>query len=220
MNWQDLTKAQKQKAVFGLLIAGFVLAGLYQFVLVPAGARYDAQIQQRDSLRTDVERAQMMIRSEVQLDKESRALRASLDKTFSSEMPPPDNALSWASQVIHAHTRKLNLDVTAIAEESSVSSGWESPDLASRFFKPYAVRVDLLCGFEQVQNLVRSLHQSNPLVSISRLSVTAGAKDPEKQDVQLVLEWPSWRDAKQAQKPFEPAADRQKAKNKKDGNSA
>lgn len=200
MSLKSASKKQTQVLVLGLLIAVFVFAALYQFVLVPAQAGADEQTKKREELRTQLARAQSTIRSETQREKSNKEYQASIQRQLTEDLPPPDNALAWASQFIQAHTRRLGLQVIAISEDTTGASvGWDQPDLAKRVFKPYAVRVELASGFETVRALVRSLQQANPYISLASVTVTADRQNVQNLGVLMVLEWPAWREAKQAQ---------------------
>jgi hypothetical protein len=202
MNWQKMNKEQKQKIILMALMGLFVVAAIYRFGIVPIFDRHENNVQKINDLRMKIDRAQMAFRGEVQVDKEAKSVRAGLEHVFSTDVPPSDNALSWASQIIYAQTRQLGLEVVSIVEAENVG-GWDSPDLAKRSFKPYSVRVELACSFEKARNLVRSLQQSNEHLAISSLSITADSRNVEKPSVMLVIEWPIWRDAKKGQHPFD-----------------
>lgn len=199
MTAKGTTKKQSQTIVLGLLIALFALAALYQFVLVPARLKSAEQLQKRDDLRSQLGKARSTIRGEIQREKQNKDYRTAMQQKLLAETPPPDNALAWASQLIQSHTRRLGLQVIAISEDASTAAGWEQPDLAKRMFKPYSVRVELACGFEAVRGLVRSLLQANPYVSLSSVTLTADRQNVQSLGVIVVLEWPSWRDSKQAE---------------------
>ena len=203
MNFKQMSKEQRNKIILVLLGSAFLIAALYRFGLVPLMRRHDEAAQQCDDLREKVEKAQMAIHGEMQLDKEASAIHATLEHLFAADIAPPDNALSWATQFIYKQARELGLDVTAIAEIDSAAAGWENPDFVKRSFKPYGVRVELACSFEQIRNLVRSLQQSNPYLAITGVLISSDSKNIEKMAVTLMLEWPSWRDPKQGQHPFE-----------------
>ncbi len=217
MNWQQMNKDQKQKAVLIGLVAVLALAALYQFVLLPALHGHAGLVQKRDDLRGEVEKAQMLIHSEVMLDKQSKELRKSLEQTFSADLPPPDNALSWASQLVTVEARKLGLEVSSIADVDAAAAGWDQPDLAKRSFKPYSVRVELSCGFDKARNLVRSLQQGNPLLAITGISIQTDSRNIEKPVITMIIEWPSWRDPKKGQHPFESGAGVKQVKEAKKG---
>lgn len=202
MNWRTMNKEQKQKVILGLLLGVFAVAALYQFVLVPMLARQAESAQRRDDLAANVEKARAAIRSEHQLDRQLGAIRDTLGQVFARQLPPSDSPLSWASQAINVQVRQLGLDVISITEGDAMAGVWSHTDLAKRSFRPYAVRLELACSFEDARKLVRSLQQSNPHLAVSGLSIAADTRNVEKLQVMLMLEWPSWRDPKQGVDPF------------------
>jgi hypothetical protein len=203
MNWQQMSKEQKNKLILAVLGGGFVLAALYQFALTPFLNSHQEMMQKRDDLRDNVNKAQMAIHSEVTLDRQARELRSKLTGIFSTQIPPPDNALSWASQIINGQAGKLGLDVISTVEVEAGGGGWDQSDMAKRAFKPYAVQVDISCSFDKAEKLVRSLQQSNPFLFIASLSISADPRSVETPAVVMVIEWPSWHDPKNGQHPFD-----------------
>ena len=125
MNWQKKSKQEKQKIMLFVLMGAIVLGALYQFVLVPQMNAHDAGTRRRDELQANVDKAQMMFRSELQSDKQIKDMRAGLEHVFSTQLPPSDSALSWASQAVYARTRELGLDVISISDMESSMAGWD-----------------------------------------------------------------------------------------------
>ena len=201
MNWQQMSKEQKQKIALSVLIGLFVVAAIYRLGITPVFDRCRRNAQGIADLQSKMDRARLVLRNDAQVGQQSKELKVALEKDFSADLPPSDNALSWASQFIYAKTRELGLEVVSIVE--SDSGGWDANELAKRIFKPYAVRVELACSFEKARNLVRSLQQSNPYLAVQGISIAADTKNIERPAVMLVLEWPTWRDAKKGQHPFE-----------------
>lgn len=210
MNWQQMSKDQKQKVVLGGLLGVFALVALFQFGIMRLVRARDEMTQKRVELADNIEKAQQAIRNEVMIDKQVRELRASMETTFSTMIPPADNALAWASRVVNEQTKALGLEVTSIIELDQGAVGWDQPDLVKRAFKPYAVKVDVSCSFDKVRKLVRALQQSNEHLAITGIAILADTRNVEYPSTVLIIEWPSWRDAKRGANPFASTAGEKK----------
>ena len=92
-----------------------------------------------------------------------------------------------------------------LAEVDSGSLPWSQPDQVKRTFKPYAVRVSFVAGFHDIKRFMAALQTGNPFISVTSMSILADPREPRRQSVTLVLEWPSWKDAAKARNPFGPA---------------
>jgi hypothetical protein len=100
----------------------------------------------------------------------------------------------------------MKLEVMSIVEETSGSAAWDSADLSKKTFRPYSVRVELTASFDEAKNLVRALQDSNRLLNVVVVGINSDSRTPEKHQFTMTLEWPTWRDLKQAAKPFEAPA--------------
>lgn len=202
MKWSALNKDQKQKVMLVALLCLGLIYAVFRFGLSPMLDHFSATTMLRDDLRTKVEQGQGAIRGEAQLEAQLKNLRSSLELAFSDLIPPTDNALSWATQFINNQTRRLGLEDASISETEISLPPWMAADQAKRIFKPYTVRAEMMCTFEETKKLVRSLHESNPFLTVGGVVITADAKSHEKHMVTLTLDWPSWKDLKLGQHPL------------------
>ena len=202
MKWSAMNKEQRQKAVLAVIIAAAVLYGGVQFAVLPLLSGLKNGQAKRDELLAKIEKAQRTIRAEGQIEASTTNLQSNLSRTFAQRMPPMEDALSWATKFVNEHTRRLGLSDPSVAEASVNDPAWKSNDQSARSFLPYGIRVELSANFEEVQKLVRSLHDDNPYLSVAGIVISADSAHPEKHFVELLMEWPIWKDAAQAKQPF------------------
>lgn len=202
MKWADMTKDQKQKLVLLAMVGLGAVYALVRFAVLPMLDGRSERGAQLDRLKAQYEQAMIDFRGEAKLESEVLTMRTALEADFKERIPPTDNALSWASAFIYSRARPLGLEVTSVVEVDSGSLPWSQPDQAKRIFKPYAVRVSLVAGFHELKRFMTSLQQGNGYVAITSLSILTDPRDPERQAISLVLEWPSWKDAAKARNPF------------------
>jgi hypothetical protein len=183
-------KARQLKVVLAVLIGGIVLAALYMFVVVPMQTAHEERLEKRDKLRAEMNKAKLLLRNDVQNGKAGGEYPVQMRALVAASVPPPDNALAWASQFVYSHTRPLGLQVQSISEEPTVGAGWNQPDLAKRTFRPYAVRMDLSCSFELIRKLVHSLQEANPYMNIYGITLNADRTTVTNVYANLIIEWP------------------------------
>lgn len=202
MKLSDLNKEQKQKLVLFVMVGLGAIYALVRFAVLPLLDGRSERGAQLDRLKGQYEQAMTDFRGEAKLEEQVQTMRTALEADFKERIPPTDNALSWASAFIYSRARPLGLDVSSVAEVDSGSLPWSQPDQAKRIFKPYAVRVSFVAGFHELKRFMTSLQQGNTYVAITSLSIQTDPREPARQAVSLVLEWPAWKEAARSRSPF------------------
>ena len=67
-------------------------------------------------------------------------------------------------------------------------------ELQATGFRVYRVRVTAQAGFRSLIRLFQGLQESNPLLSVSGLTILPRADNPEKHNVSFTVAWLIWVD--------------------------
>jgi hypothetical protein len=106
-------------------------------------------------------------------------------------LPARENPLTWATENVYRHARRVGVEVVSVAEVYTGQLPWKTGKKSKRFFIPYKVRLTARCGYYDLLRLIKDIETGNPFVSIA--SIVVSAKDtPEQHTVNLTLEWPMW----------------------------
>lgn len=196
MNWDALSKEQKQKYILAALGSLIVIFALWQFVLAPWLIRGGEARAELATLQGQLEQADLAIHTEPLTDSKLAEAEAELGKAAADQLPGTENPLSWVTREIYKHARSVGVDIESVSELSTTAGGpWEAKDMIGYAFRPYGVRVDTQCNFEQLCQFVKTVEDGNPYVGILGITISARDGSPEAHQISLMLEWPFWKDA-------------------------
>lgn len=192
MNFSNLSKEQKQYVFLGVVIGIGALYSLVTFGVKPFIDRWGQTKEEYEQLQEDLAEASEKV------NRTSRVL-LELDSTYTNlvnladqYIPPSQNALSWVTQRIYKHARRLGLGVESI-DEQTVEPPWMDIPGGERFFTLYSVRLSTQTGYNKLREFIQEVHASNPLVMIGDISVDGlGEKRPEQHRVSVLIQWPWW----------------------------
>jgi hypothetical protein len=195
MNWETMSKEQKQKVAAGALGGVMVLFALWRFVFTPWLVRGTEARTELATLQGQLEAADLAIHTEGLTDEKLADAEALLRKASTEQLPSTDNPLSWVTREIYKHARTVGVDIETVSELGGSSGGnWDTKDMAAYAFRPYSVRVDTQCNYDQVCRLIKTLEENNPYLGVLGISISARGGSPESHQISITLEWPSWKD--------------------------
>jgi Tfp pilus assembly protein PilO len=192
LNWSSLTKEQKQIAMLigvGVLVT---LALLYQFALVPLLDSMEQRRQDTAKLRDDLARATAALKQEVRAQMESLALKAQLDKLTRTAVAPYGNTFAWVTEQLYQATKDSGVELEGLSGSGQPLGTPATSDPSGRTFTAFSAQMTLQCGYGDLLRFLRCLEGRNPLVTVVNIAVDGRAQSPERHQVSLSLEWPTW----------------------------
>ncbi len=192
LNWSSLTKEQKQIAALigvGVLV---VLAALYQFALVPLLDSIEQRRQETTKLRDDLARATTALKQEVRAQAESLALKAQLDKLTQTSVAPYGNTFAWVTEQLFQAAKDTGVELEGLSGGGQPLGAPTTTDPAGRTFTAFSAQMTLQCNYGDLLRFLRCLEDRNPLVTVINLSIDGRAQTPERHQMSLALEWPTW----------------------------
>lgn len=194
MNWETMSKEQKQKIILAVIVGLSALFAVYQFVITPWIQGRGQARQELEELRTKVETAQSLIRKEQQITQQLIDASNLMARAHRDYIPAADNALSWVTKVLYSSARSVGVDIESVSEVDVGAQGFIQKDQAARAFKPYSVRVVFQSSYAQLVRLLHTIEKSNPYLCVTGISIYGQPGNVERHQVNIVVEWPSWID--------------------------
>ncbi len=201
MNLKSLSKEQQQKYALLLIIGVAALFALKQFVISPLLAGHRTAKEELAGLESKLAQAEATIKRDEELTRALAESSRQLQVAARDLIPSPENALAWATKTIYAQARTIGLDVESVSDLEVDVNGFMAKDQDKRAFKPYGVRVVTQCSFAELGRFIQALEADNPHLSVSGFAITGQATTPERHQILLSVEWPSWKKIDQS-KPF------------------
>jgi hypothetical protein len=198
MNWKALNKQQQQRIILIAIVAVAAIFGIKQFVIGPLLAGHAARVEEYNTLKDKVEKADELIKRDDEIAKRLAESDGRMRKAATDLIPSPENALAWATKTIYTYARSLGLDIESVADLEMDGGLFTAKEQEKRVFKPYGVRVTTQCTYEESVRFVETLEKENPYLTVSGIMIGAQLNTPERHQVMLTLEWPNWKDAKKS----------------------
>ena len=206
MNLKSLTKEQKQKYALTAIVAVASIFALKQFVLSPLLASHAAAKEELSDLQTKLAQAEAVIKRHDDVERALGESTRKLRDAAQTQMPNPDNALAWAHEVIYAQARALGIDPESVSDLELDVNLFTSKEQEKRNFKPYGVRLATQCTYFELERFIADLEKANPNIVISGFTISGQGTKPERHQIMLNIEWPSWKNAEKARPYLEESA--------------
>lgn len=206
MKFKEMTKEQRDRIVLKALAVLLAAVGLYMFGLRPLVARIREDEARIQALDMQTARADRLIRQEAALRAEAERLRETMRDRLAHHLPPKENPLLWATQIVYRHAAVHGIEIRSIAEESIQTPAWirpadapetpraarggTEPPQAWRSLAPFAVQVALEAPFPGILMMIAGLESEQTLLNISSLNIQSATREPELQTARLSLQWP------------------------------
>lgn len=198
MNVKNLTKEQKQKYALIAIVAVAAVFALKQFVLTPLLASHAAAKQELADLQAKLGQAETVIKRHDEVVRAVAESTRRLREAAQGQMPNPDNALAWAHEVIYAQARTVGIDPESVSDLDLDVNLFTSKEQEKRNFKPYGVRLATQCSYADLERLIADLEKANPYLVISGFTISGQSTKPDRHQIMLNIEWPSWKNVEKA----------------------
>ncbi len=188
---------KRMQVIAGIAVAIVAAAyGVYSFVYKPlVDARQEA-IDEIASLETRLDRAQQQIRQVGDLRTES--IQLATDSIHLSETymlhPRLGNYILEARQIVQDHARPHQIQQLRIEEVGLSDLPRRRGGNRDVLVQGYAVRVQANASYQALHNWIADLQESNPLLMIQSLVITAQSERPQLHQVRMEVHWPTWLD--------------------------
>ena len=213
MSKTPMTRKQKELAVLGAVLALGGIALLYMFMWTPWMEGRARRFKNHNELISKIQKARRLQSQVPQMIQKSGELRSVMSRRIDQMVAPSDNAFLWANGVLDTVVRSAGLTLESVSEVAmtrplwvrppeskaaadarkaapDASSGKNAPPLQPKRFGPYRISCSIIGDFRDIVELVRSLQQENPYLSIIRLDVVSIGVSGDNQRAQLIIEWP------------------------------
>ncbi len=200
MNFNTMTKEQKQYVFLGAIVGVTSIFASVQFVIVPVKNNWLEARSELEGLQADVEKADRMIASERSLRQNLSESDAQISDAIRLSLPDVDNPLAWATQNIYQQARAVGIDIQAISEVGSSQVLNALVKEKHRTFGSYAVRVSTNCGYADVGRLIATVESGNPYASVTGIAIDARSDRPQSHTIMIDVEWPVLSDTDLAEK--------------------
>ncbi len=193
MKINELSKEQTQWVVLGAIVGVFALYCVFSFGISPIMQKWTTSKSELEDLTDKLNRADVAIKNERTLRKETAAVGAQLADDAENHIPDSANTLSWVTQKIYAQAREQKMDLESVSPAGSGSSIVTYKDeVPNRKFDVYAVRVATEGSYAEILAFVEGLEKSNKYLTISGLTISSTTTSPETHKCNLDVQWPIW----------------------------
>ena len=187
MNWSALTKKQ-QYMVFATGILVVAQVGFLIFVLTKPDSDEAGDASSKEALteiQAKLDDAELVMKKAKMTEK---ALEESVDKieTLKEHTPTLSDRYAWAYEYVSVRAAKAGVELDSLEEVSYV--GDEETALEEQ---RYEIRFETRCDYNRLVELLWRIEEGNPLVRVKNVEISMQADSPDRQRVQVVLQWPS-----------------------------
>ncbi len=186
----ELSQEQQIKILLGLVVVCLIFGGLY-FLVLPLKQRWQGEVEELETLTSQIERAKSLIERESDAHEVLMARRETMRMISSRMIPPRENTFVWATELAYDYGRRLGLKIDSINEVSQRVMSWDRRGSDSdRHFVPYQIRIDLRCSYAELRDFIALIQRDNPYASISELSIVNQPTAPETHRISINVLWP------------------------------
>ncbi len=179
---------QMQYIILGVILAGGALFVVINFVVAPLIATRKANLTKTVEIRAKLEDQRRVIKTGQNLQQQLDQAQAQIVR-LSAHIPLPvlGNFLLGMEEHIRVCAKDLDVQIIQVANKDILE-----PQAAG--FRVYRVQVTAQAGFRPLIRLFQNLQASNPLLSVSGLTILPCDDNPEKHNVSFTLAWLIWID--------------------------
>lgn len=179
---------QMQYVILGVLMAGGVLFAVINFIVVPIVTEWKVNLNKTREIQVKLESDRGVIKTRSDVQQQLTEMQGKI-RRFSGHIPLPvlGNFLLGMDESIRACVSDLDVTISQVANQDIL-------ELENTGFRVYRVRVTALAGLGSLICLFQNLQDSNPLLSISGLTIYPGKDNPEMHDVSFTASWLVWVD--------------------------
>ncbi|HIE10395.1 MAG TPA: hypothetical protein EYP62_02150 [Kiritimatiellae bacterium] len=192
IQFQELSKEQKQIAVLSVLLAIGISYATYRFALVPSlGAMRKAR-EELGEMESQLRKAERLIARRERIVEDLEESSDRLGQWVEKYVAPQENRLAWATEYIYRIGREVGIDIEAASEVAVGLVPWQSAPETKRIFDPYATRIVFRGSFFDLVQFLEKVEKTNPFAIVSLVNIAAYPTDPEHHNIEVRLVFPTW----------------------------
>ncbi len=177
----NLSKEQKQQLVLAVMVGGGLIYALWQFGLQPILREQEKTETRIEALQEQQRKEKLLLNSRQSTEKKYRELRDEIRQVMAEKLPPYENAMSWATQLIGAAAasagmREAELAISERGRGSDLirTSGRKAPPALLKVFR---VGVDFSADYHTLVRFVAAIEKENPYAHVGELTVKSRKRD-------------------------------------------
>lgn len=180
--------------VLGALLMAGAAYGIWVGVYEPLRRQRDEVRKQADALEAELQTIRLQIRQMPETKREladrTRELRTHSEDHLLH--PRLGNYLLQAREDMARYARMAGVEGAQVEEIGLVDLPLLPKKTATYWLRAYAIRVSAQCGLDSLLDWIRVIETSNPLLSVSHLTISAQPENPLQHRVRLEVQWPVW----------------------------
>lgn len=184
MNWSALTKKQQQMVVITAVLAVVQIVLLAHFLGWARSSESDSVKEDLNNLQQKLDDAERVVAREASVRADLKAGIKRLEE-LKVYTPNPSDRYAWAYEYVSRRAAQAGIEIDSL-EESAVFKTDKNTSGSS-----YDIRVSTQCGFTELTDFLWRLETDNPLLRIKEVTVTLIPDEPLRQQVKIVIQWPS-----------------------------
>ncbi|MBU4199094.1 MAG: hypothetical protein KKE37_05640 [Verrucomicrobia bacterium] len=179
---------QMQYVILGVMLACGVLFAVINFLVVPIITEWKVNLNKTREIQAQLNSDRGVIKTRSAVQQQLNEAQGKI-RQLSEHIPLPvlGNFMLGMEASIRACANDLDVQISQVTYQDIL-------ELEGTGFRVYRVRVTARAGFWPLICLFQNLQDSNPLLSISELTILPREEQPEKHDVSFTVSWLIWVD--------------------------
>lgn len=179
-----------QHIIFSAIAGCGLLFVVLQFLILPAISSWKENSAKAMETQKEVNEMRQVIQLRPAVNGQIETARAAI-KTFAANIPLPvlGNYLLGMEGHLRGCVSNIGVTVVTIADNDVLEI---TPGNSK--FKIYRVRVQARASFHDYVQLVKNIHSSNPLCTISGINIVARDGSPLAHEMNFIVSWLVWSD--------------------------
>lgn len=172
---KNLSKEQKQQIVLAAMLAVGVVYAMWQFGLQPIMLEQKRTEQKIESLQERRRKEMLLLNAQETTAVEYRKTRDSMRDLMTQNLPPYDNAMGWATELIGTAAAAAGIQETDLAINERGSSaeliGATGQNAPPPLVIEYRVGVEFFANYHTLGRFIAAIERDNPCAHVGLLTV-------------------------------------------------
>lgn len=172
---KNLSKEQKQQLVLAVMVGCGLIYSLWQFGLQPILREQAKTATKIESLQEQQRKEKLLLNARQSTEQKYRELRDEIRQVMVEKLPPYENAMSWATELIGSAAAAAGMQEADLAinergrgSELIRTSG---RDAGPALLKVFRVGVDFTADYHTLGRFVAAIEKENPYAHVGQLTV-------------------------------------------------
>lgn len=198
MNFSSLTKEQKQLVILGVGGCFTLIMIVSNLVIGPAKEKAAEAEEIILELENKVASGERILRRNVRVQRDVNSFSSEILAIHESELPPRTSPYVWAVENLSLLADELGLNLSIQEHPTTryipVSDSLKNLNVNSiPYWVPYSVDVKINTSFAKLQSFLVLLEKALPYASIGEITIQASSNTPERHQITVLVEWPTFR---------------------------